>query len=95
MLDADNLPLINPSRLYEQPGLGAHGNMFWPDLFQREGLSIVPDKVYLMFNLTPPWKADPGLYHTESGQYVMDRSVRKNTSQCPCWGCLLHLDLQC
>lgn len=73
MLDADNLPLINPSRLLEPATLGTHRNIFWPDFFQRHGLGIVPEEVYHLFNLIPPWKADPDWYHTESGQFVIDR----------------------
>ena len=75
MLDADNLPLIDPARLLEDPSLAMHGNLFWPDFFQREGLGIVSAEAYRLFHLDPPWSADPGFYHTESGQFVIDRSA--------------------
>lgn len=76
MLDADNLPLIDPTRLLEHSSLALHGNLFWPDLFQREGLGIVSPEAYSLFQLSPPWTTDPDFHHTESGQFVIDRSVK-------------------
>lgn len=31
LLDVDNLPLINPEALFEDPMFAAAGNLFWPD----------------------------------------------------------------
>lgn len=76
MLDADNLPLIDPTRLLDHSSLASHGNLFWPDFFQREGLGIVSPEAYSVFQLSPPWSTDPDYHHTESGQFVVDRSVK-------------------
>ncbi len=73
MLDADNLPLASPSRLLSVSALKPDGNIFWPDLFQRKGLDIVPDEIYTRLELVPPWNVDTNFHHTESGQFVMDR----------------------
>ena len=35
LLDADNIPLINPEVLFEDPEMVEHGSLFWPDFWAR------------------------------------------------------------
>lgn len=76
MLDADNLPLRDPSYLFDTPEYRKHGNTFWPDYWA----SWVPDKAYEVLGLNATLTKAAVNYQkgfkkrdTESGQMVLDR----------------------
>jgi hypothetical protein len=63
LLDADNVPLIDPARLLEAPEYGEHGAIFWPD-------------VQSLDRSEPAWQLCRVAYRdepeVESGQLVID-----------------------
>ena len=64
LLDADNVPVVDPSFLFETPEYRANGAVFWPD-FGRLG----PDR--LIWDLAGvPYRDEPEF---ETGQIVLDR----------------------
>lgn len=74
VLDSDNLPLISPDVLFNNPVMQKSGNLFFPDYWQREGHEPVKAVAYYAFDLTPPWEKDRQAYMaTESGQILLDR----------------------
>ncbi|KAK9814753.1 hypothetical protein WJX72_010945 [[Myrmecia] bisecta] len=71
VLDADNLPLMDPTPLFNSDGFKEHGSMFWPG-FDHD----VPRKAYQLFRLQPP--RGPGseeIKSTEAGQFLFDRRM--------------------
>ena len=42
VLDADNVPLLNPEPLFESAQYRQKGNTFWPDWWQRTKTQAVP-----------------------------------------------------
>lgn len=74
MLDADSQPLVDPAQLFSIPDFHSHGSYFWPDIQAAGGESVPSKDVYLMFNLTEPWKASPQWRATESGQLLFNRA---------------------
>lgn len=71
VLDADNLPLADPTFLFDSPDYLASHNLFWPDFWSRNWHN--PGPVYELLNLTEPWEAQPDLLTTESGQLLLNR----------------------
>ena len=71
VLDADNLPLADPSFLFESPEYKSSGSLFWPDFWSNNWHN--PGPVYDLLNLTEPWEKEPDLLTTESGQFLLNR----------------------
>lgn len=71
VLDADNLPLTDPTFLFDSPEFAESGNLFWPDFWSSNWHN--PGPLYELLNLTEPWDATPDLLTTESGQFLLDR----------------------
>ena len=71
VLDADNLPLADPSFLFESPEYVSSGSLFWPDFWSNNWHN--PGPVYDLLNLTEPWEKEPDLLTTESGQFLLNR----------------------
>ena len=42
VMDADNVPLLNPEPLFESAQYRQNGNTFWPDWWQRTKTQAVP-----------------------------------------------------
>lgn len=71
VLDADNVPLADPTYLFDCPAYLSGGSLFWPDFWSRNWHN--PGPVYDLLNLTEPWETQPDLLTTESGQFMLDR----------------------
>ena len=65
MLDADNLPLVNPEFLFDDPHYIETGAIFWPDLHP------IPSESILWEVTRVPYRNEPSF---ESGQMVIDKS---------------------
>lgn len=64
-LDADNVPLVDPSSLFAEPAYTETGAIFWPDL-----TSLPPDHpIWAICRV--PWRDEPEF---ESGQIMMDKA---------------------
>ena len=64
-LDADNVPLVDPSCLFAEPAYAETGAIFWPDL-----TSLPPDHpIWTICRV--PWRDEPEF---ESGQIVLDKA---------------------
>ncbi|KAK9807589.1 hypothetical protein WJX72_003512 [[Myrmecia] bisecta] len=69
VLDADNLPLADPTSLFDDPAFQQHGSLFWPD-FGRD----LPQSAYQMFGLHAPSTHGPdAVTQTDAGQFLLDR----------------------
>ena len=68
-LDADNMPVHDPSSLFATASYKQHGNIFWSD----PNINGLDPFVYQMFGLQPPWEADEAFLASESGQIVLNR----------------------
>ena len=73
ILDADNVPLANPTFLFDEPAYRKAGSLFWPDYWSSNWHN--PGPVYDLLNLTNPWELNPDILTTESGQFVFNRSL--------------------
>eukprot|EP00879_Flechtneria_rotunda_P011098 GHRR01011595.1.p1 GENE.GHRR01011595.1~~GHRR01011595.1.p1 ORF type:complete len:715 (+),score=197.61 GHRR01011595.1:822-2966(+) len=83
LLDADNLPLRDPTYLFDSPHMCRHGNMFWLDLWSpllSSTTFVGHDSVYPLIGINkgPYWDAlAAGQGHirrvAESGQVLLDR----------------------
>lgn len=76
LLDSDNLPLVDPAYLFDDPLYQQHGNLFWPDFWG----SWVKPGVYLWLGLNrtvvqPQIHAGAGFTgrDAESGMVLLDR----------------------
>lgn len=70
LLDADNMPLVDPGPLFQDPAFRSAGNLFWPDYWYN---AWIDEGIYSMFKFPVPWEGN-GLHHTtESGQLLFDR----------------------
>jgi hypothetical protein len=72
LLDADNVPLRDPTYLFEEPGYRAHGSVLWPDLHAQG-----PGESHVMHRLKPDTWATFGLSYrdeppVESGQVLVE-----------------------
>lgn len=71
LLDADNVPAVNPEYLFNDTDCQKAGAMFWPDLPpNRERSQWVPDAAWHTVGLEPVATARP----FESGQMIVDRT---------------------
>jgi hypothetical protein len=71
-LDADNVPLVEPSFLFAEPAYARTGAIFWPDL-----TSLSPDHpIWTICRV--PWRDEPEF---ESGQIVLDKARCWDTLQ--------------
>ena len=68
-LDSDNLPVHDPSALFDTAPYKEYGNIFWSDP-NINGLDAL---VYQMFGLQPPWEANEAFLAAESGQILLNR----------------------
>jgi hypothetical protein len=65
LLDADNVPLVNPAYLFDAPEYRKHGAVFWPDYGR-----LAPARP--VWNLTGvPYRDEPEF---ETGQVVVDKA---------------------
>lgn len=64
LLDADNVPLIDPQDLFAQPAFRESGAMFWPDLVSLSASSRIWDLCGIAYRPMPSF---------ESGQLAVDR----------------------
>jgi len=70
LLDADNVPAVDPSYLFHDTAYQRSGAMFWPDLPpSRERAQWVPEAAWRAVGLEPVPQARP----FESGQILVDR----------------------
>ncbi len=67
-LDADNVPVQNPTKLFDEPSYQEHGAIFWPDLPPYNRKEWLPKEVWAAIGL--PY--DPGA-DFESGQLVINK----------------------
>jgi len=65
-LDADNVPVVDPTYLFDTPEYGQAGTVFWPD-FGRLGKDRLAWKVFGDI----PYRDEP---EVESGQILLDKS---------------------
>ena len=70
-LDSDNIPLRDPSSLFEIESYQQHGNIFWSD----PNINGLDPTVYEMFDLPPPWAEDASFLAAESGQILLNRCI--------------------
>ncbi len=68
-LDSDNLPVHDPSALFDTAPYKENGNLFWSDP-NINGLDAL---VFQMFGLQPPWEANEAFLAAESGQILLNR----------------------
>lgn len=68
-LDADNVPIANPTYLFDAPEYKLHGAMFWPDLPPHDRKEWLPEVVWDSVGL--PY--DSGV-DFESGQLLINKS---------------------
>ncbi|WIA33900.1 hypothetical protein OEZ86_006999 [Tetradesmus obliquus] len=84
LLDVDNLPLMNPEVLFEDPMFAAAGNLFWPDYWDDWIKPGVWNLLGLNATIVKPLLAAGGGWSgrdTESGMLLLDR---------PRWLSVLH-----
>lgn len=67
-LDADNVPVQNPEKLFEEPSYRNYGAIFWPDLPPYDRKEWLPKAVWSAIGL--PY--DPGV-DFESGQLLINK----------------------
>lgn len=79
LLDADNLPVLNPALLFDTPEYQLHGNMFWPDLFALplSRVSGIQAQAYHLLGWSEPWApsaiGNSSFMFAESGQFLLNR----------------------
>jgi ADP-heptose:LPS heptosyltransferase len=66
LLDADNVPVINPQFLFTTPEFHATGAIFWPDFLRGKGKKAIA--IWRSFGLQMPDELE-----FESGQIVLDK----------------------
>jgi predicted O-linked N-acetylglucosamine transferase (SPINDLY family) len=79
LLDADNLPLVNPDFLFDSESFARHGQVFWPDFYYKpEHRYAIRPRAWRDLGLPPR----AGL-EIDSGQLLIDRSrCRKELQAC-------------
>lgn len=85
MLDADNLPLVNPEHLFTSREYTQTGALFFPDWWDAH--AWLKPAAYTLFGLTPPWLQGEGagFKTSESGQMLFNRCAQQNW---PGTGCI-------
>ncbi|KAL7689999.1 putative alpha-mannosyltransferase, nucleotide-diphospho-sugar transferase [Plasmopara halstedii] len=71
-LDADNVPVRDPSYLFEQPELGQSGAVFWPDYWHPAHTIFNINENSLLWELLDMPFLD--MFEQESGQLVIDKT---------------------
>lgn len=66
-LDADCVPVVDPTYLFDDPAYVDNGSLFWPDL-PPLGREWIPESVWERFGLVPSSYPD-----FESGQFIIDK----------------------
>ncbi|KAF0696002.1 Aste57867_13215 [Aphanomyces stellatus] len=71
LLDCDNIPLRDPTYLFESTAFLLHGAVFWPDFWQprRSIFNIQPQSLLWQFLDMPYWDT----FEQESAQVLVDR----------------------
>jgi GT2 family glycosyltransferase/NifU-like protein involved in Fe-S cluster formation len=72
LLDADNVPLRDPTFLFEEPEYRAHGSIFWPDLRSDDESNVwhcLRPEIWAAFGLA--YRDEPPV---ESGQILVDKA---------------------
>ncbi len=64
LLDADNIPLIDPTTLFDEPRYASYGALFWPDIRRVNPYN----PIWSIVGVKPP----SGFEH-ETGQVVLDK----------------------
>eukprot|EP00884_Botryococcus_braunii_P008305 jgi/Botrbrau1/17476/Bobra.0054s0063.1 len=84
LLDADALPLRDPTYLFETEEFQKHGSLFFPDWWTHDGVSLlgVKSQAYEVFKLNPPWDSPKPFLATESGAVLMDRRRHASVLEC-------------
>ncbi|KAK9814404.1 hypothetical protein WJX72_005381 [[Myrmecia] bisecta] len=73
MLDSDNMPLADPSSLFDTPAYQAFGNLHWPDFANDIGKPLDPN-IFRLLGLRIPWRAETGFRAEESGQLLINKA---------------------
>ena len=73
--DPSNLPLDDPTALFDAPEFTEHGNLFWPDFWDADWQRSVKREAYGVLGLAAPWEAFDGAGRrgTQDGQLMLDR----------------------
>jgi hypothetical protein len=73
--DPSNLPLDDPTALFDAPEFTEHGNLFWPDFWESSWQRTVKREAYAVLGLEAPWDAPEGAESrgTQGGQLLLDR----------------------
>lgn len=74
-LDCDNIPVHDPSALFDSAEYQQHGNIFWSD----PNINGLDPSVYQMFGLPLPWDGDEAFLASESGQILINRYSQSHT----------------
>ncbi len=53
LLDADSMPLRDPTHLFQAAAFVEHGSLFWPDFWHN---AWVKPQLYKEFGMTVPWE---------------------------------------
>lgn len=69
LLDADSLPLRNPTELFDSEPFVTHGNLFWPDFWKK---MWIKEDFYKKLVQEVPWEVDETFSSAESGQVGRD-----------------------
>ena len=70
-IDADNIPVKDPTYLYDDNRYKEHGSIFWPDFDNRDGkyLEWLPERSWKAFGMNHRKELD-----FETGQILVDKS---------------------
>ena len=71
MLDSDNVPLADPSTLFDDAAYREAGSLFWPDFWSSNWHN--PGPVYDLLGIQNPWENNPDTLTSESGQLLFNR----------------------
>ncbi|KAK9806715.1 hypothetical protein WJX72_000369 [[Myrmecia] bisecta] len=75
VMDSDNLALVDPTKLFEEPEYRASGNMHWPDFHHDVSMNAW---AYEVFGFEAPWPHDPTFRTAESGQLMLNRVMHSD-----------------
>ncbi|RHX97035.1 hypothetical protein DYB25_003603 [Aphanomyces astaci] len=76
LLDCDNVPLRDPTYLFESPAFATHSAIFWPDLWHPSHtiFSVQAQNLLWQYVDMPFWD----VFEQESGQVLVDRRRAKD-----------------
>jgi hypothetical protein len=73
-MDADAMPLRDPTELFATPEYQTSGTLYFPDFWRNEGGGVlISATAYHIFNLIPPWELSDDYITTESGAFLFNR----------------------